>query len=104
MKYLIYSIFLIFISSSFCSCEGFRVAEGTVVDASSDEPLDSVLIEVLSGWHQGYTDSSGYFSVQNEPAICSGECPNIEVKFSKDGYTSLILTNEECSGKIELKK
>lgn len=104
MKYFTYSFYFLFLSVALFSCDDFRAAEGTVVDASSGEPLDSVLIEVMSGWHAGYTDSTGYFSVRNPSEICMNGCSDLKVKFSKEGYKTLILKNAACSGKIEIKQ
>lgn len=75
------------------SCEGYRCAEGTVVDKSTNHPLDSVLVEVKKGSQSMYTDTTGKFDVCNPFAGCVPKCKDIMVTFSKSGYKSIIIIN-----------
>jgi hypothetical protein len=77
------------------SCEGYRCADGSVRDKSTNLPLDSVLVEVITGSNANaiYTDTTGKFNVCNGMGGCVPDCKDITVRFSKNGYKTSTLTN-----------
>lgn len=75
------------------SCEGYAKSDGTVVDRSTNLPLDSVSVEVVSASMLTYTDSTGKFDVRNNMGSCFPKCDDIVVRFSKIGYQTITLTN-----------
>ena len=77
---------LISLSFLLPSCEGFHVARGTVVDASSRKPLAGVLCEAINGGSAQTTDSTGRFEVTGPFGGCLPNCPEITMRFSKDSY------------------
>ncbi|MGC4232172.1 MAG: hypothetical protein QM594_04270 [Niabella sp.] len=78
------------------SCEGYKCADGTVIDKATNLPLDSVLVEVVTaGSRTIYTDTSGKFDVCNRMGGCVPNCKDIMVKFSKNNYKTVTLTNPE---------
>lgn len=98
-----YSAVSICISLILLSCEGFRVAEGVVVDAYNLNPLDSVMVKVITAKNMiEYTDSLGQYSVTNRIASCVFGCEDIIVEFSKQGYKTLELKNDDCNGTIKM--
>lgn len=90
---------LVFLSG----CEGYRCGDGTVLDADTRLPLDSVFCEVLTGSEQMVTDSSGDFSLCNPFGGCM-PCPDIEIEFSRAGYSSQLVTNPDHDRIILLEK
>ncbi len=86
------------------SCEGSRCASGIIYGTDTNQPLNSVYCEVLTGSDQIYTDSSGSFSVCNNFGGCVPKCPDIEVQFSKKGYKTKTLTNPEFDSEVYLEK
>ena len=98
-----YSAVSIFISLMLLSCEGFRVAEGVVVDANNLNPLDSVIVKVITAKNKiEYTDSLGQYNVSNRIAGCVFGCKDIIVEFSKPGFKTLELKNDACNGTIKM--
>lgn len=85
------------------SCEGYNCASGFVQDSSSQSPLDSVLVEVTSGTSSVYTDTSGKFEACNRMASCVPRCKDITVRFSKNGYQSITLTNPKPESVVLLR-
>ncbi len=77
------------------SCEGYRCADGTVIDKITNLPLDSVLVKVITGTEIVYTDTTGKFDVCNKFGGCVPDCKDIMVEFSKDNYTTIILKNPD---------
>jgi hypothetical protein len=53
------------------SCEGYRCADGIVMDKLTGRPLDSILIEVVTASKHIYTDTSGKFGACNKMAGCA---------------------------------
>lgn len=101
LQILIVAITLILL---FTSCEGYKCAEGIIVDKDTGIPLDSVLVNVKTGKKQMYTDSSGKFEVCNQMGGCVFGCRDITVEFSKPGFKTLIKFNEEGNGTIFMEK
>lgn len=83
-----------FLSISLClmSCEGYRIATGTVYDKFTNSAIENVKCRVLETNQSFYSDSSGKYSVHGKfrPLIPK---PNIEVEFSKEGYNSITVIN-----------
>lgn len=81
MKSIISIVFLLFLSS----CDCFRVATGTVVDARTGKVLSGVTVyNKVKTWSTHKTDSAGYFKVT---AIAGGtNCPPLVVVFEKANY------------------
>lgn len=85
---------LLFLSGSLCQgCEGYRCADGIVLDKSTNQPLDSILVEVIIASELIYTDATGAFDVCNQFGGCMPACKDIEVQFSKNGYKTVTLIN-----------
>ena len=87
------------------SCECFYDFNGKVVDANSHAPLDNVEILVIER-HQNTnkvtTDTSGLFAIH---ARSSGlTCPTIRIQFSKAGYQTLVLQDDDAFQEILLEK
>ena len=85
-----------------CGCEGYRTAEGTVVDAENGTPLAGVECYVKTAEYTYYTDSTGTFDLGNGMSGCVPECPAILVWFAKEGYTPLLKVNEDANGIIQM--
>lgn len=85
--------FLIVAGCIIQSCEGYRFATGKVVDAATNLPLDSVLVEVTTGIQTAYTDSTGIFDVHNKMGGCVFGCKDITVRFSKNNFRTITLSN-----------
>jgi len=100
--YLFTTTLLLFFLQS--SCEGYRCAEGIVIDASTNLPLDSVFCNVKTGKETMYTDTIGRFEVCNQFGGCVPDCKDIIVEFSKNGYKTILLKNEQCNGTIYLER
>lgn len=83
-------------------CEGYRHADGTVLDHDTAQPLDSVLCRTASD--EMYTDSLGNFEVQGPFGSCVSGCPDIEVTFSRPGYQPQTITNPEPKVIVYLKR
>ena len=83
------------ISSALAGCEGYRTAEGTVVDKTTHTPIDSVYVDVTSGKDDVYTDSTGTFNVENPLGGCSFGCRDITIEFSKPGYKKQVFLNPD---------
>lgn len=86
------------------ACEGYRCADGTVIDKTTDLPMDSVYIEVLTGSQTIYTDSSGKFDVCNQFGGCVPHCKDIMVRFSKNGYKTVTLNNPKAEDRVYMEK
>lgn len=84
------------------SCEGMRFSKGTVLDSTSNLPLDSVIVNVITAGYAIYTDSSGEFYVENGMGSCVNGCEDIIVEFSKEGYITQTLKNDNSKGIITL--
>ena len=95
---------VLFIAICFESCEGYRCANGTVLDKTTNLPLDSVLIEIISADSRAvYTDTTGTFDVCNNFGGCM-PCKDIILKFSKNNYNTIILTNPEKDERVIMDK
>ena len=87
-------------------CEGYRTATGTLRDAATGTPLDSVRVTVLTRSDDArvsYTDSTGFFDVQNRMSGCVPKCKEIRVEFSKAGYQSTVIENPDDTVEILLR-
>ena len=94
---------------SLLGCEGYRVTKGTVVDKKTNRPLPGVLCEALepnpyvlhnkalSTAEPACTDMTGAFQMHGELGGCLPECPDIVVRFSKEGYDTLQVKNPTVS-------
>ena len=88
----------------FESCEGYRCADGTVLDRITNLPLDSVFVEVITADSRAiYTDTTGKFDVCNKLGGCM-PCKDIMIRFSKDDYESVTLTNPEKNAVVKMEK
>jgi hypothetical protein len=104
MNRFFYAMMTAFFLFSICSCEGFRCADGTVVEKQTGLRLDSVECIVISGGPGTLTDTAGSFSVCNYMGGCVPRCKDIEVKFVKKGYKSTQLVNPIPGSVIYLEK
>lgn len=95
-------IITLLISVVLLSCEGYRVSKGTIIDSSSNLPLDSVMVNVITAGYAKYTDSSGEYYVENSMGSCVNGCDDIKVEFSKEGYITQTLKNDNSNGIITL--
>jgi hypothetical protein len=78
--------YIIFISLTFVSCEGYTCNHGVVVDSNTLKPIDSVYC-VSNGGNKVYTDSLGRYEEICSPfAGCMPKCSELVVEFSKEGY------------------
>lgn len=75
------------------SCEGYRCGNGTVLDKTTNKPLDSVFCEVMTGSKTMYTDSTGTFELCNPFGGCVPDCKDITIRFSKAGYKTVSTEN-----------
>jgi hypothetical protein len=90
---------------SFESCEGNRCAEGTVFDKTTNLPLDGVLVEVITTESKAaYTDTSGKFDVCNKMGGCVPNCKDIMIRFSKNNYQTITLTNPEKDANVMMER
>ena len=85
---LVLSVFIL------SSCDCWQCTRGTIVDGTTNENLDSVLVEVYTKGNLTstyYTDSTGYFDVCTRN---TGRCDDyLTVIFSKEGYNSQTFKN-----------
>jgi hypothetical protein len=89
----------------FESCEGYSCADGTIVDKLTNLPLDSVLVEVATAdFRAVYTDTTGKFDVCNRMGGCVPNCKDITVRFSKNNYKTLTLTNPGTATIVMMEK
>lgn len=75
------------------SCEGYRMAHGTVMDSVTKQPLDSVYCFCFTADRGMYTDTTGYYEASNYMGSCVPRCRDIVIRFSKAGYKNLELVN-----------
>ena len=109
-KIKILVLFLSLISVTSCMRDYFRRGNGTVLDADTEKPIDSVMVEsfLVSNngsalYEQIYCDSAGNFETFIGPFPYLSSDVDLIVLLSKDGYTNLVLKNPRDS-KILLKK
>lgn len=79
-------------------CEGRLCGDGTIYDAETNIPLDSVKCEVLTDCEPNenvnrYSDSAGSYNVCNCLSGCIPKCPDIRIEYSRPGYKAKILVN-----------
>ncbi|HKC69218.1 MAG TPA: hypothetical protein VKG26_13360 [Bacteroidia bacterium] len=88
---------------SACDCN--QIANGTVVDADTQKPLDSVFVYNQNrSANKTYTDTSGIFMIESISGGLFG-CPPMEVVVEKAGYEKQILKINCCDiENIALKK
>jgi len=110
IKIIIPVLFLSLISLTSCKRDYFRRGSGTVLDADTEKPIDSVMVESFlvsnngsSLFEQIYCDSVGNFETFIGPFPYLSSDVDLIVLLSKDGYTNLVLKNPRDS-KILLKK
>lgn len=82
-----------YISSIIVSCEGFRCANGQILDGENLLPLDSVKCVVLDKNDTIYSDYNGRFYACTRMRGCVFGCGDIEIEFSKDNYKTLYVKN-----------
>ena len=85
-------------------CEGYRCAKGVVRDKLTGNPLDSVLVNAISGDTKTYTDANGKFGICNPLGGCMTHCKDIMVEFSKAGYKTTTLQNPADSVVVQLER
>lgn len=89
----------------FVSCEGYRCAQGTVVDMETKLPLDSVVVEVITAQPKyQFSDSLGMFKVCNSIGKCTPDCKDIMIRFSKSNYKTITLINPEKDAIVIMEK
>ena len=81
-----------------------RCGNGILMDAETNELLDSVHVVNLTGPGDYYTDSTGVFDVCNKFGGCVPDCPDIEIQFSKEGYKTKVSLNPISKEGIFLEK
>ena len=67
--------------------------KGTVIEYSSNKPLDSVLCRVTETGETVYTDSTGKYYLEGPFGGCVRDCRNMTVEFTKQGYESISVSN-----------
>lgn len=94
----------------FSACEGFLEGSGTVYDADTGLPLDSVWVQayvkkINPNYLEAemYTDTTGTFLLGTGMVGCTPKCPDLIVYFSKTGFVSQKKTNPQ-EAKIYLVK
>ena len=89
------------------SCDCWNTAEGIIVDSTTGQPMDSVVVKSYinkvrerSFNMEMITDSTGYFygSTGN-----TGRCTDLIIEFSKEGYKTNYFSNPSIDT-IELVK
>ena len=110
MKFRIVVLLLSLISLTSCMRDYFRIASGTVLDADTEKPIDSVMVEsfLVSNKQsdfveQIYSDSIGYFETGTGPLPRLSDDVDFIILISKTGYKNLVLKNP-METKIFLKK
>lgn len=93
MKYPLAILTVIVFHSALISCDGSRCGDGKVVDKVTNQPLDSVYCEAVTGLQTMYTDSTGKFKLCNKLGKCVPHCEDITVRFSKAGYKTILVNN-----------
>lgn len=106
------SIILVFLLIQvFLSCERREEIAITVIDKTSQSPLDSVFVDIKAGKNEkynknsseGYTDSTGNYSTSMSIG-CTGGCYDIFITYSKEGYKEISELNNYNGAVIELEK
>ena len=104
--------FILILSAFFTACEGYREANGIVLDADTLEPLDSVLV---GSWvskikknnfeSEMLTDSTGVWWASTGLVGCDPRgCADLWVRFSRSGYDTLQVENPQDSVVLLKKK
>lgn len=78
----------------FIGCEGYVAYTGTIYDAQTKEPIDSVQCIIVSFKdrdYRTYSDSVGNYYVSTPLVGCVPNCGEYDVEFSKYGYKTQIL-------------
>src|SRR5690349_3746693 len=95
-------IFFFVVFALLVACEGVRDAGGYVVDATTNEKLDSVVVKSFIGHSHGrlsmemMTDSTGVYKGSTGLVGCGlGDCPDLIVEFAKKGYETQEFVNPE---------
>jgi len=103
-------LFLSLISVTSCMRDYFRRGSGTILDAETEKPIDSVMVESFlvsdngsSLFEQIYCNSTGNFETFIGPFPYLSSDVDLIVLLSKAGYTNLVLKNP-IETKILLKK
>ncbi|MFO7880850.1 MAG: hypothetical protein ACQES0_06020 [Bacteroidota bacterium] len=99
MRILIKPILLVSLFA-LMSCESQEHISVTVIDQTSKEPLDSVLVEIRAGnnedysqnYDEGYTDSTGHYETYMMIG-CSFGCYDIQTSYIKENYRKEIQLN-----------
>ena len=91
--FIIIFVFVFLLSS----CEGIVNAEGIIYDSSTEEPICDVKCQILPEGIIKFSDSLGKYYVTTGMTNCVPKCPDIDVKFSKTGYKTKIVTNPKKS-------
>lgn len=69
------------------SCDCVQDVYGTVLDAETLQPIDSVYVYKQSKENDfGYTDEQGHFEINSIDGGLSFRCPPMAVILKKDGY------------------
>ena len=87
-------ISIVFTIILFVGCEGFVQYTGTISDAQTKEPLDSVQCVIVifkDRNHYAYSDSVGNYFVSTPMVGCVPNCGEYDVEFSKQGYKTQIV-------------
>ncbi len=69
-------------------CDCMQLARGVVIDASTNQPIDSVIVSVVYRdqlYKQHFTDTSGRFQFSYLSGGIFG-CPPIRLQLEKSGY------------------
>ena len=75
------------------SCEGIKCASGTIHNAKTKQPVDSVKCEVLLVNENMFSDKNGQFEICIKIGGIMHNTPDIEVILSKKGYKSKTVIN-----------
>ena len=89
------NLILMTLTILFISCEGFVEYTGTIYDAQTKEPLDSVQCVVVAfkdrDYLHAYSDSIGNYFVSTPMVGCVPNCGKYDVEFSKQGYKTQVV-------------
>jgi hypothetical protein len=93
MRYFIQFFFIILLSLT--SCEGMNEIQGVVLNDVTKQPVENVKIiyfskhsNVASHTDSTCSDSLGRFNI-GELVMCTPNCPDVEITFSKSGFQPL---------------
>lgn len=75
------------------SCEGMNVAQGKIIDSTTNTSILGVKCRVLENDNFVYSDEQGEYYIEGPFGSCVRSCENMNVEYSKKGYKTKTILN-----------